>query len=160
MNKNTLRKGQHVIAKQHGEGGDLIVGRIDSVRSSGHVTGVNLLTQAVFTKKFDVLLSRNMVCTKREAEKVVRAYQDAVVSGGAGADANLARKAARATAIAIVRAHPPTPLPEAPPPAPLDVDLRSEVARLHTKVDRLLELVERRHVNGASTQQHAQGGAG
>lgn len=66
------RKDQYVICKYNGDNGDLIVGRIESVRTNGLVNLTNLLTGKVATKKSSVLTRRNLVVKKAVADTIVR----------------------------------------------------------------------------------------
>jgi len=69
---NKYRKGQYLIAKYEGTGGDLIIGKIESVRHNGDITGVNLLTGNKFRKNVEVLDKRNIICPKRIADAIMR----------------------------------------------------------------------------------------
>lgn len=86
MQKQVFRKGQHVICKYKLEkegaaNGDLIVGLIESVRTTGDVTGVNLLTGSKFRKNAKLLATRNVICPKRVAVAILReAAGDRVVA--------------------------------------------------------------------------------
>lgn len=64
------RAGQYVIVKFNGKNGDLIVGHIKSVRRSGEVVLINLLTNKISTKKAEVLEIRNLVVSKAVAMRV------------------------------------------------------------------------------------------
>lgn len=83
--RSKFRKGMHVIAKYEGDNGDLIVGRIESVRTNGDIIGENLLTGARFTKHSSILEKRNVICTKAIAFAVIQA---------ADGDKKIARKEA------------------------------------------------------------------
>lgn len=104
-----FKKNQHVIISTRGENGDLIVGRIDSVRNAGHVVGTNLLTDRPFTKQASVLADRNVIVPKRIADKVVKTFRD-LVDGGA--EEQHARQIARDFAVRL-SSSPET----APPPS-------------------------------------------
>lgn len=71
MPKSAFKAGQYYAAKYKGDNGDLIVGKIKSVRSNGEVILVNLLTNAVATKSSAVLASRNKRITKIQADRLV-----------------------------------------------------------------------------------------
>lgn len=62
------KKGQHVVCKYHGsDNGDLIVGRVDSVRKDGEILLVNLLLNKgakKAQKKSSVLAGRNQIVPK------------------------------------------------------------------------------------------------
>jgi hypothetical protein len=69
-----FKKGQYVACRHNGTGnGDLIVGRIQSVRSSGHVICQNLLTGVTSTKLARVLRKRNFLVSKKEAYSILAA---------------------------------------------------------------------------------------
>jgi len=72
------KKGQYVIARYLGKGGDLVVGIIESVRQNagGRIIGKNLLTGASFNKTKEGLDIRNVVCKKRQADRIIKAYRD------------------------------------------------------------------------------------
>jgi len=95
--KKTLRKDRYVICKYEGDNGDLIVGKIASVRSNGDIVLVNLLSGQRAVKHVDILAKRNIVVFKVIAEKVIKAFQDAIKKGDLERDA---RKAARTVAVA------------------------------------------------------------
>jgi len=71
-----FKKGQHVVCKYQGEGGDLIVGVVDSVRTNGDVILINLLSGAKSTKKASVLAKRNKVVPKAVAIQVLTSSKD------------------------------------------------------------------------------------
>lgn len=81
-----VSKGQFYAARYKGTGGDLILGEVQSVRTSGHIVLTNLLTRKTATKKIDVLMRRNKRISKRQAAKILAAFK----KGGRDA----ARKAA------------------------------------------------------------------
>lgn len=71
-----FRKGQYVVAKYEGRGnGDLIVGRIEGIRSSGHVLVANCLSGQISTKKYSVLSRRNAPVPKAVAMRVVDKFK-------------------------------------------------------------------------------------
>ena len=71
-----FKKGQHVVCKYQGKGGDLIVGVVDSVRTNGDVILINLLSGAKSTKKASVLAKRNKVVPKAVAIQVLKSSKD------------------------------------------------------------------------------------
>lgn len=73
--RSKFRKGMHLIAKYEGENGDLILGRIESVRSNGEILGINLLTNARFVKSTAVVERRNLVCNKNIAVAILAAAE-------------------------------------------------------------------------------------
>ena len=66
-----FKKGQHVICKYQGTGGDLLVGRVESVRTNGDVLLTNLVSDTRSVKKASVLATRNMIVTKVQALEVL-----------------------------------------------------------------------------------------
>jgi hypothetical protein len=66
-----LKKDHYYVAKYKGNNGDLIVGRIKSVRSNGEIVLVNLLTEKNSVKMAHVLLERNKRVSKAHALEVV-----------------------------------------------------------------------------------------
>lgn len=65
---------QYYAAKYNGSNGDLIVGRVKSVRSNGDVILTNLLTgnrSTKATKATKILLHRNHRITKKQADELV-----------------------------------------------------------------------------------------
>lgn len=83
--KSKYRKGMHLIAKYEGDNGDLVVGRIESVRTNGDIIGTNLLTGSRFTKSTHVINKRNVTCSKAIAVAILEA---------SGSDKKLARQEA------------------------------------------------------------------
>lgn len=77
MNKKTspFKKGHYYVARYKGNNGDLIVGRIKSVRSNGEIVLVNLLTEKNSVKKAEVLRRRNKRVTMGHAVAVVDIYR-------------------------------------------------------------------------------------
>lgn len=73
--KCEFKAGQYYAAKYHGDNGDLIVGRVKSVRTTGEVILVNLLSGKIATKGADVLRRRNKRITKEQADKLVKLYE-------------------------------------------------------------------------------------
>ena len=76
MADQELRAGQFYAAKYEGKNGDLIVGKIESVRNKGSVVLVNMLSGSTSTKKAKVLRTRNKRISKRAAEKIVKVFND------------------------------------------------------------------------------------
>lgn len=71
-----MKKGQHVICKYHGNNGDTIVGRIESVRSKGNIILTNLLTGHRSTKDVYIVETRLHIVHKAVALKVVEVFQN------------------------------------------------------------------------------------
>jgi hypothetical protein len=89
-----IKAGQHYVCKYKDnseKGGDLIVGRVISMRRNGDVIFANLLTMKRAVKHVDVLMRRNFKTGKRQAQDIVAAY----ASGG--------KSAARAAAVRLFR---------------------------------------------------------
>lgn len=80
--KTLLAKGKHVVCKYaltKGKNGDLIVARVESVRSNGDVVLTNLLLAPgakKSIKKFRVLMKRNQIVPKVEALKIVKIFEE------------------------------------------------------------------------------------
>lgn len=70
-----LRKNNYVLCKYRGDNGDLIAGRVVSVRRNGEVVLENLLTGHRSLKSIKVLEKRNVKVTKKAASRVLRAFQ-------------------------------------------------------------------------------------
>ena len=70
-----IRAGHFFAARYNGKNGDLIVGRVKSVRQNGEVILVNLLSGTVSTKKAEVLKKRNKRISKNQASQLVRIYK-------------------------------------------------------------------------------------
>jgi len=68
-------KGQYYAAKYKGSGGDLTIGQVQSVRSSGHIVSTNLLNGRTSTKHIDVFLQRNKRVSKSQAKKIISAFK-------------------------------------------------------------------------------------
>lgn len=93
-----LKKGQHVVCKYNGSNnGDLIVGRVESVRTNGDIILTNLLTGSRSTKKEAVLRRRNRIVSKKQATLVVACFKQ---SGD--------RAKARKVAVSLPLDDPPT----------------------------------------------------
>lgn len=60
-----------MICKYKGKGGDLIVGRVESVRTNGEVLLTNLVSDTRSVKKASVLSARNMIVSKADAMAVL-----------------------------------------------------------------------------------------
>ena len=73
--KRSFKKGYWLVCKYKGDNGDLIVGRVESVRTNGQVILTNLLTGALSTKSAAVLLKRNVVVNKALADKVLAIFE-------------------------------------------------------------------------------------
>ena len=73
--KRPFKKGYWVICRYSGENGDLIAGRVESVRTNGKVLLTNLLTGALATKDANTLLKRNLVVNKATTDKVVAIFE-------------------------------------------------------------------------------------
>lgn len=118
--RSSYRKGQYIACKYQGTGnGDLIVGRIDSVRTNGHIVGVNLLTGKAFAKAASTVGDRNVVISKSQADEIVAAYD----GPEATEHFHLAdRKAAREKAIQITRALREPKVPRGYKPRPPRAD--------------------------------------
>lgn len=70
-----LKSGQFWAAKYEGNNGDLIVGRVVSVRTVGLVLIDNLITGKTSTKKASVLKRRNKRISKLQADQLVALYR-------------------------------------------------------------------------------------
>ncbi len=117
--KGDLKKNQHVVCRFMGkDNGDLIVGRVDSVRKDGRVVLENLLTGHVTIKKASVLVQRSVRVSKKVAHSVVEVFQKD------------GRVAAKHAAVAIARMRGPEPQLELPPPRDVVVN---NVAELRAK---------------------------
>ena len=68
-------KGHFYAAAYNGDNGDLILGRVESVRTSGHIVLTNLLTGGTSTKKADVLRRRNKRISKSQAQKIAAIFK-------------------------------------------------------------------------------------
>jgi len=76
MSAKTVRAGHYYAAKYHGENGDLILGKVKSVRSNGEVVCANLLSGDVSTKAVDVLASRNHRISKAQADELLALWEE------------------------------------------------------------------------------------
>lgn len=86
---NGLKAGQYYAAKYRGENGDLIVGRVRSVRTTGEVVLINLLNDQLSTKSVTVLARRNKRISKSQAVEIVETHK------------KVGRTGARALAVAM-----------------------------------------------------------
>lgn len=75
MTKDRVKARQYWAARYNGDNGDLIVGRVKSVRTTGEVVLVNLLTDKVATKSIEVLLRRNKRVDKRQVDMILDVYK-------------------------------------------------------------------------------------
>lgn len=71
MKEKTIKAGQYYAAKYNGRNGDLILGRVKSVRSTGEVVLENLLSGNKALKRIDVLRRRNKRISKAQADKLL-----------------------------------------------------------------------------------------
>lgn len=140
--RQQFQKGQYYAAKYKGTGGDLIIGEVQSVRTSGHIVLTNMLTNQTATKKADVLKRRNKRVSKTQAKKIVAAY----VKGG--------KEEARKTAIAAPEfrngRNEPQQLELVTPPESkllkeynalvekFEADIRKRMAKFHDDISALL----------------------
>lgn len=67
-------KGWYYAAKYNGSNGDLVLGRVRSVRTEGEVILTNLLTGNRAVKGTEVLLKRNHKITKKESDTIMAVY--------------------------------------------------------------------------------------
>jgi hypothetical protein len=96
MRETRIKKGQYWAAKYHGQNGDLILGRVKSVRHSGEVILENLLADSKpSTKQTETLIQRNQRISKADADRILTTFR---VGGKA---------AARKKAVEITREEPP-----------------------------------------------------
>ncbi len=75
----SFKKGQYVLCRYHGaQNGDLIVGRVKSVRATGEVILDDLLsdTGKPRVKQANILAKRNVIAGKRDADRVIHEYHD------------------------------------------------------------------------------------
>lgn len=96
MPKSVYRKGQYVICRYDGKGnGDLIMGRIRSVRTNGDIILEDILSpvRKIRTKGHDILAKRNVVVPKfvidyllkeKASRKDIAAYAKGWIEGGKG----------------------------------------------------------------------------
>lgn len=119
-------KGQYYAAKYRGKNGDLILGRIESVRQNGDVILENLLTGSRSTKHIDILRRRNKRVSKAEVDHVLDVWE---TTGS--------KSKTREAAVLAPEYGARQPQPEKPP------DKRKQVEALAKKfVDDLMTLLE------------------
>jgi len=129
-----IKAGQYFAAAYNGNNGDLILGRVQSVRVNGSVILDNLLTGNTSTKKTKVLRRRNKRISKKEADRLLALHKG-------GATRQDVRKAAVET---------PAVGAKKPPQQTLEfkmlvkaVDFKSEIRELANKfVEDVIKLVE------------------
>lgn len=74
-------KGQYYAAKYRGDGGDLTIGQVQSVRTArkpgdkAFIVSINLLNGRTSTKKIDVFLQRNKRVSKSQSKKIISAFK-------------------------------------------------------------------------------------
>jgi hypothetical protein len=73
--KEKVKARQYWAVRHNGDNGDLILGRVKSVRTTGEVVLTNLLTGKLSTKKINVLLVRNKRIKKEQADVILDIYQ-------------------------------------------------------------------------------------
>lgn len=95
-----FKKGQYVVCRYDGDNGDLIVGKVESVRSNGEVLLTNLLTNGHSVKSHAVLVARNKIVPKKVALHLWRTFHTLVATSS---DAS-ARRAVRKEAITVAAA--------------------------------------------------------
>jgi hypothetical protein len=120
--KTAHKKGQHVVCRyglsDGKSNGDLVVGRIESVRTNGDVILTRLPEGTRAVKGADVLSSRNVVVTKREAEEVLAVIATRGPNAGRAAAVYVARRALERSPGQLAlkpntgRAAAPVPTPE------------------------------------------------
>jgi hypothetical protein len=69
--KAEVKARQYWAVRHNGDNGDLILGRVKSVRSTGEVVLVNLLTDKISTKNINVLRVRNKRVRKDQADQIL-----------------------------------------------------------------------------------------
>lgn len=62
-----VKTGQYWACRFNGKNGDIILGRVQSVRRNGSVILLNMLTKTTSTKSIDVLLARNKRILRKQA---------------------------------------------------------------------------------------------
>jgi len=67
--------GHYYAVKYLGDNGDLILGKVESVRTTGEVILTNLLTENRSVKATKILLGRNHRISKREADTLLALYK-------------------------------------------------------------------------------------
>jgi hypothetical protein len=73
---NQLKAGQYYAAKYNGDNGDLIIGKIESVRTNGVVLLTNLLTHTRSTKNASVLTKRNVRVSKSQTDELILLFKE------------------------------------------------------------------------------------
>lgn len=104
------RKDQYLLARFQGDNGDLIVGRIESVRNikGGTLLIDNLLSVGTDTfsfsnKKVSVVSERMVIVPKATAMKVVAFYHKAIAQVTTGRDRMVVKNEARHLAVELAR---------------------------------------------------------
>lgn len=72
--KAVFKAGQYWAAKYEGTNGDLILGKVKSVRHSGEIVLTNLLSGKTSTKKAKVLLVRNKRVSAVQSKEILKEY--------------------------------------------------------------------------------------
>lgn len=75
MGKSAIRKGHYYAAKYRGDNGDLILGRVVSVKRDDTVELKNLLTGRRSKKKVSVLIVRNRRISKAYAGAILNVWK-------------------------------------------------------------------------------------
>lgn len=75
MDKNEIRAGQYYAAKYQGDNGDLILGKVKSVRRNGEVLCINMLNKETSIKSTEILLRRNVRVSKKLVVEALNLYQ-------------------------------------------------------------------------------------
>lgn len=123
---SSIKAGQYYAARYQGHNGDLIVGRVKSVRATGEVVLVNLLTDQLSTKSIGVLALRNKRISKAQAVELV---ETAKKIGKAGA---------RIQAAAMpVFGQRQTELPLTPETPHTEIDIEAELDQIWVKMDQV-----------------------
>jgi len=108
-----IKAGHFYAAAYNGNNGDLILGKVKSVRIQGEVVLTNLLSGGTSTKSTKILLVRNRRVTKKQAESIVTAYQRTYQNTKSK---DKARQAARALAVSLTKPKPvKKPVPKKTP---------------------------------------------
>ena len=71
---STIKAGHYYAAAYNGNNGDLILGVVRSVRTTGHVVLDNLLSGTTSTKKTEVLQRRNKRISKKQADELLKLF--------------------------------------------------------------------------------------
>jgi|WetSurSiteA1Bulk_404760.scaffolds.fasta_scaffold20335_3 hypothetical protein len=134
-----VKAGQYYAAAYNGDNGDLIIGRVKSVRRNGEVLLENLLSVSGKTsvKKIEVLLKRNKRVTGLQADAVVKEYKKT------GSRAAARQKAVSLAPVSVIE-QPATPL--------------KEQLSMKELTERILERVaDEQYINAAFWTQHLLG---